>query len=145
MHSMNRSHGKNHLIKLELGFNLKELVVVIVILATSAAIVIFSLGGITTRGAVAACNTNATTVATALGEFNAVTGGDSKIVTPALLTSDPTPVLASFPSSPDYAISIVAGQVMVAAPKSSAPVPYGTAGACDNAGTPAGTTSPAPR
>jgi hypothetical protein len=139
MYGMEKTHGTNPLIKLEFGLNLKELVVVFVILGTVAAIVIFSLGGITSKGAVAACNANATTVATALGEFNAA-GGNAEIVTPTDLTSAPTPFLASFPSSPDYAISIVSGQVMIAAPKSSAPVPYGTAGACDHAGPPVGKT-----
>ena len=138
MYSTRRSHGNNHLIALEL--NLKELWVVIVILVISAAIVILSLSGVTAKGAVAACNANAKTVATALGAFNAQAGGNSEIVTPALLTSAPTPVLASFPSSPDYAISIVSGEVMVAAPKSSSPVPYSSLGACDHAGASVGPT-----
>jgi Tfp pilus assembly protein PilE len=138
MYSTRRSHGNNHLIALEL--NLKELWVVIVILVISAAIVILSLSGVTIKGTVAACNANARTVATALEAFNAQAGGNSEIVTPALLTSAPTPVLASFPSSSDYAISIVSGQVMVAAPKSSSPVPYNSLGACDDAGASVGPT-----
>jgi hypothetical protein len=133
MYGMEKTHGRSPLIKLELGLNLKELAVVFVILGTVGAIVLFSVGEVTTKASVAACYANAATVATALGEFNAA-GGNPEIVTPTLLTSAPTPLLASFPSSPDYAISIVNGQVMIAAPKSSTPVPYRTAGACDRAG-----------
>jgi Tfp pilus assembly protein PilE len=126
--------GHRPQITVELGLNLRELLIVIVIIVVCATIVIFSLGGVTSKSAVAACKANATTVQTAIGEFNSVTGGDSKLVTPALLTSVPSPFLKTFPSSPNYKISIVSGVVMVAAPKTSDPVAFGSANACANAG-----------
>jgi Tfp pilus assembly protein PilE len=127
-------HSNNQQIKVELGLDLRELIVVVVILGITAIIVILSLGGVTSKGAVAACQANATTVESAVGEFNAETGGTSTEVTSALLTSAPKPFLASFPSSPDYTISIVSGVVMIAAPPTSPPVPYGSVDACAHAG-----------
>jgi Tfp pilus assembly protein PilE len=121
-------------IRVHLGLNLRELAVVVVILGAVAAIVIFSVGGIAARGVVAACQANAKTVAIAIGEFSAETGGSSTLVTPELLTSPPRHFLSSFPSSPDYKISIDSGVVMVASPPSSAPVAFGSPSACRNAG-----------
>jgi type II secretory pathway pseudopilin PulG len=134
MYRSEGGHGNNQLMKLHVGIDLKELLVVIVILGTAAVIVMLSIGGITSTGEAAACSANATTVETALREFDAQVGGNATIVTPALLVSAPRPYLKSFPSSPDYSISIIRGVVMIAAPKSSPPVAYGTAGACVNAG-----------
>jgi Tfp pilus assembly protein PilE len=134
MYRMGRGHGSSQQIRIEVGLNLSELLIVIVVLGICAVAVILSLGGVTSRGAVAACNADAAMVETAVGEFNAEIGSTSTLVTPALLTSAPSPYLKSFPSSPSYTISIVSGVVMVAAPKSSAPVAFGTANACANAG-----------
>jgi Tfp pilus assembly protein PilE len=127
-------HNKDHHIKVEIGLNQIEMVIAFVILGVCAVVVIFSFGGIASQGAVAACKADATTVETAVREFNAEVGGTSTIVTPALLTSTPSHLLKSFPSSPNYAISIVSGVVMIAAPKTSTPVAYGTASACARAG-----------
>jgi Tfp pilus assembly protein PilE len=126
--------NKNQQLTLELGLNLRELGVVAVILGVTAMIVILSLGGVVSQSAVAACQANATAVESAVGEFNAETGGTSTEVTSALLTSAPKPFLSSFPSSPDYKISIVSGVVMIAAPPTSTPVPYGSVDACAHAG-----------
>jgi hypothetical protein len=90
--------------------------------------------GIPTAGAIAACQADASTVEDAVRTYETLHGGPSASVTPADLTSGPSPLLQAFPSSPDYAISIVSGVVMIAAPKTAAPVAYGAAGACAKAG-----------
>jgi hypothetical protein len=144
------------------GFNLIGLLLVVVILGISAAVMVSSFGGTTPettpgattettpgtttetttgnigaiarQSAVVACESDATEVETAIQEYSAVNGVASTVVTPTLLTSGPSPDLVTFPSSPDYTISIVSGVVMIAAPTTSAPVAYGTSGACANAG-----------
>ena len=93
-----------------------------------------NIGAIARQSAVVACESDATEVETAIQEYSAVNGVASTVVTPTLLTSGPSPDLVTFPSSPDYTISIVSGVVMIAAPTTSAPVAYGTSGACANAG-----------
>jgi hypothetical protein len=139
------------------GFNLIGLLLVVVILGISAAVAVSSLGrttagrtpgttaattagttagnigAIATQSAVVACESDAAAVETAIQEYSVVHGVASAVVTPALLTSGPSPALRSFPSSPNYTISIVSGVVMIAAPKTSAPVAYGTSGACAKA------------
>jgi Tfp pilus assembly protein PilE len=120
-------------VKIELNLHLIELVIVIIVLGISAVVVMISSGGIVARSAVAGCEANATIVESAVHEFNAEIGGTT-VVTSALLTSGPSPFLKSFPSSANYKISIVAGIVMIAAPKTSKPAPFGTENACANAG-----------
>jgi hypothetical protein len=144
-------------INLGFGFNLIGLLLVVVILGISAAVTVSSLGGtkavrtpgtatgtttgttagntgaIANQSSVVACESDAAEVETAIAEYSAVHGIAPTVVTPALLTSGPSPDLESFPSSPDYTISIVSGIVMIAAPKTSAPVAYGTSGACAKA------------
>ncbi|HJQ04584.1 MAG TPA: prepilin-type N-terminal cleavage/methylation domain-containing protein [Nocardioides sp.] len=56
------------------GFTLIELLIVIVILGILAAIVVFSVQGITDRGKVAACKADVETVTTAVEAFYAKTG-----------------------------------------------------------------------
>ena len=103
--------------------------------ATTPATTAGNIGAIADQSAVVACESDATEVQTALQEYSAVHGVSPTAVTPALLTSGPSPYLVSFPASPDYTISIAAGVVMVAAPKTSAPVAYSASGAaCAKAG-----------
>lgn len=116
------------------GFTLIELLIVIAVLGVIAAVVVFALGGVRAQSAVAACNANAKSVETAVAAYNAETGGTPP-ATADLLTEGPTPYLRSFPSSPDYSISIVGGEVMVAIPVGATPVAYDTANPCGNAGT----------
>jgi prepilin-type N-terminal cleavage/methylation domain-containing protein len=75
------------------GFTLIELLIVIVVLGILAAVVIFALGGITGKSALASCQADGATVSTALAAFNAqnpttynnVTGGGT--TTPTAPTS----------------------------------------------------------
>lgn len=90
--------------------------------------------GIPSEAAAEACQADAQTVATAVQDYEALHGGSPSAVTPGVLTSGSSPFLQSFPSSADYAITIVHGVVMVAAPKTAPAVPYNSAGACARAG-----------
>ncbi len=90
--------------------------------------------GIPSEAAAEACQADAQTVAAAVQDYEALHGGSASAVTPAALTAGSTPFLQSFPSSPDYSLSIVNGVVMIAAPKTATAVPYNTAGACARAG-----------
>jgi type II secretion system protein G len=56
------------------GFTLIELLIVIVILGILAAIVVFSVSGITDRGKSSACKSDVATVTTAVEAFYAKTG-----------------------------------------------------------------------
>jgi prepilin-type N-terminal cleavage/methylation domain-containing protein len=119
------------------GFTLIELLIVISVLGILAAVVVFALGSVSAQAAVAACKADATTVETAVTAYDAQTGGTPP-PTAALLS----PYLQSFPSSTSYAITISSGVVMIAAPSTATPVPYGTANACSGAApTPTTTTT----
>jgi prepilin-type N-terminal cleavage/methylation domain-containing protein len=59
----------------EKGFTLIELLIVIVVLGILAAIVIFSLSGVTGSSAVAACNSDAKTVQVAVQAYISQNGG----------------------------------------------------------------------
>ena len=110
------------------------MLIVITVLGVLAGIVVFAVGGITARSAVAACQADATTVETAVKAYEVQTGG-SPTVTPSLLTNSASPYLQSFPSSTYFNISIDgAGNVLVAAPIGATPVVFGTPNACDGAG-----------
>ena len=56
------------------GFTLIELLIVIVVLGILAAVVVFSLGSVTSKSAVAACQADGATVATAIAAYNANLG-----------------------------------------------------------------------
>jgi len=123
-----------HLFQTAQGFTLIELLIVIVVLGVLAGIVIFAVGGVVARSAIAACRTNATSVETAVKAYEVQTGG-TPTVTPDLLTDPANPYLQSFPSSTYFNISIdSSGNVLVAAPVGTTPVIFGTPNACDGAG-----------
>ena len=125
------------------GFTLIELLIVITVLGVLAAIVVFALGGITAKSAVAACNSDAAIVDTAVQAYNTQTGGTPP-ATPEILTSTTNPYLQSFPTSPYFAITLDSGSVMIAAPIGATPVTYGTPNACASAGSTSATTTSTP-
>jgi general secretion pathway protein G len=56
------------------GFTLIELLIVIVVLGILAAVVVFALGGVTSKSAKASCAADAKTVETAIAAYQAQTG-----------------------------------------------------------------------
>jgi general secretion pathway protein G len=95
------------------GFTMIELLIVIVVLGTLAAVVIFALSGITGKSAIAACQADGTTVATALAVYNTQNAETAtSTATQALMLSGTpangnNPYLESWPSnSPHYAFAI---------------------------------------
>jgi general secretion pathway protein G len=90
------------------GFTLIELLIVIVVLGILAAVVIFALGGITGKSAIASCQADGATVSTAMTAYATQNSGTP--ATALLLTTTPStaqPYLQSWPSSlPHFAFAI---------------------------------------
>jgi prepilin-type N-terminal cleavage/methylation domain-containing protein len=87
------------------GFSLIELLVIMVVIGILAATVIFALSGVTTRSAQSACDSDARTVAIAVGAYETQHPGTTQ-VTEGQVTASGTGSLQSWPMSPQGAYSI---------------------------------------
>lgn len=122
------------------GFTLIELLIVIVILGILAAIVVFSVSGITDEGKKSACRADVESVTTAEEAWYAgayTTAGEGKATTPSYTTNIADLVtvglLHSAPSTKYYTISVTTSagppaKVVVSTDKDS--TSGGTAGDC---------------
>jgi prepilin-type N-terminal cleavage/methylation domain-containing protein len=91
------------------GFTLIELLIVIVVLGILAAVVIFALGGITGKTAVASCQADGATVATAMAAFKTENPGTTVSQTNITANTLGGPYIQSWPSNlPHYAFQITA-------------------------------------
>jgi general secretion pathway protein G len=114
--------------EIEGGFTLIELLIVIVVLGVLAAVVIFSLGGVTSQSAKSACQADGATLSTAMAAYNAQTGANP--ATDAALVGNG---VQSWPANfPHYAFGLVSGVLYVntdqasAATWSATPISTGT-------------------
>ena len=87
--------------EIEGGFTLIELLIVIVVLGILAAVVIFSLGGVTGKSTIAACQADGATISTALAAYMAAnpTATTANVVQASLTgTGNGGPYLQSWPA-----------------------------------------------
>jgi prepilin-type N-terminal cleavage/methylation domain-containing protein len=112
------------------GFTLLEIMVVIVVLGILAAVVIYALGGITGKSAVAACQADGATVTSALSAYNqqhpnsGVTGAALQTALTAITTTTPgtgSDYIQSWPSNaPHYAFLISGTTLQIKVPATAA-------------------------
>jgi type II secretion system protein G len=125
----------------EEGFTLVELLVVIVILGVLAGVVVFAVGGSTTKAAASACRSDVKNVEDALEAWRAQNNGSypsNGTAGQTQLTTGSSALLRSWPHSSQYTIALdatVAGQVMVTLPGGSAINADDPSDPCSSAGT----------
>jgi general secretion pathway protein G len=106
--------------KEEKGFTLIELLIVIVILGVLAAIVVFSVSGITDRGKTSACKADVATVTSAVEAYYAATPAAGTPAYPADEAAATTALvpkfLHSWPADVDYTWTAATGPTVVGNP-----------------------------
>ena len=90
----------------EYGFTLIELLIVIIVLGILAAIVVFSLSGVTGESKQAACTTDAKSVEVAADAYQAATGNWPTTITAELVTGPPSYLHSAPLTTNDYTISL---------------------------------------
>ncbi len=93
----------------ESGFTLVELLVVIVILGILAAVVVFSVGGVSDKGSSSACKADVKSVEAAAEAYYAK--NSSYPATVGAMTAAPNKFLHDVPSTGSYAINATTGEV----------------------------------
>jgi prepilin-type N-terminal cleavage/methylation domain-containing protein len=123
------------------GFTLIELLIVIVVLGVLAAVVVFSLVGVTGNSAVAACQSDGATVETAIAAFHANNGAYptsiAALTSTAAATSPGGPYIQSWPSNTTHYTMALgsAGIFTIKGPETGATaVNWTGAGTCINTG-----------
>ena len=81
------------------GFTLIELLIVIVVLGILAAVVVFSLGSVTSKSAVSACQADGATVNTAMAAYNANNGAYPTTTDELTSSANGGPYLQSWPAN----------------------------------------------
>jgi prepilin-type N-terminal cleavage/methylation domain-containing protein len=93
------------------GFTMIEILIVVVVLGILAAVVIFALGGLTGKTAVAACEADGATIATAIADFNAQNPGTNLTMSGLLngtTANGNSPYIQSWPdNTPQYAYKLL--------------------------------------
>jgi general secretion pathway protein G len=123
------------------GFTLIEILIVIVVLGILAAVVIFALGGIAGKSAVAACQADGATVSTALATFKAQNVGTTAtqtLLTTGTAANGNNPYIQSWPSSSThfaFAIATAVGTPTGATAIGQFDVSISPAGAVTGSGT----------
>jgi general secretion pathway protein G len=99
--TLKRLQDKRAAREIDGGFTLIELLIVIVVLGILAAVVVFSLGSVTSKSAVSACQADGATLDTAIAAYNANNGTYPTLQTDLTVgtTANGGPYLQSWPAN----------------------------------------------
>lgn len=121
--------------KKDYGLTLIELLIVIVILGILSATIVFAVGGMTSKSAVASCQTDGATVSNAIDAFAAQNPGVTLTTAALTGTADGGPYISAMPSNgSNYTFSIVSGALDISTNGSAATAyvgPNGTSPSCN--------------
>ena len=119
------------------GFTLIELLIVIVVLGILAAVVVFSLGGVTAQADQSACTADFATINTAVVAFNAANSTSQSPQTPTitLLDTGGNAFLQTWPTSGKFAFSLVKGVIYFEGTNVTTATAYNMPGSATGQGT----------